>query len=830
MGAFLFPIASQHSKAVFGSAGDALGVVWAFWWWDFATAQELQKDFVSLIAFPFGIDWRAIPMPFQLWDIAARVLNPFGNEIFRFNLLTLSAFPLSAIVAFLLARHLGNSFWPSVLAGALYGFSPYIWAHSYAHMSLAHAELLPVMLLLTLNLIDQPRGWRVAALGGVLALTTLLHVYYGYIGAVLVATLALAHWLGQRRFTPMAAAGLRPLLFVGAAAILALVLLSPLIVPVLRVLLDPGLRAALGPLGYVRPPGDFLVYAAQPWQYLLPPPEHVLFGPLVQSFWDAQQLPSVSEFRLYVGIVPLLLAAGALSSATTRALSPERRLLRFVVTAVLAVAFFFSLAPRLWPFDALFSSILPMFRVYARFGVGVILAMSLLAAFGLEHLLKRLTIRWRPPVAIGIIALSLVDLVPSQPLKTYEANLPEPYTWLATLDPETVLAEYPFLDDWSSIHSQYLFAQRVHQKALVNGSVSGTPLFALHETLRELDGPETAGRLAALGVDYVLVHEDFYRSEKYFNVEPPHLDGNPAFELVREADSLKVYRLLAKPVELARDITFEGGIQLLNAQSFVSAVGPGATVTVTVTLDLPPNLPPGHGLFLHLNDVAEQTVAQASVPLPPPNPWPPKLVTREPGVTFDLRISLPEGLEREQLRYRIGITDSSLRNLAITEGRPDLVGRKEVAAGSLIVRGAEPPPPSTNPVSVRFADGLELLGFDPPQLDRAGATVQLRTLWTKRSEGNRAYTQFYHVLDETGRLVAQQDQLHKKGRYPTSVWSIGELVPETVQIVLPPGSAPGTYKIATGLYDSSTGERLPVLSSSLPMSQNSVVISSFAWP
>jgi len=433
-------------------------------------------------------------------------------------------------------------------------------------------------------------------------------------------------------------------------------------------------------------------------------------------------------------------------------------------------------------------------------------------------------------VAIGIIALSLVDLVPSQPLKTYEANLPEPYTWLATLDPETVLAEYPFLDDWSSIHSQYLFAQRVHQKALVNGSVSGTPLFALHETLRELDGPETAGRLAALGVDYVLVHEDFYRSEKYFNVEPPHLDGNPAFELVREADSLKVYRLLAKPIDLARDVTFEGGIQLLNAQSFVSAVGPGATVTVTVTLDLPPNLPPGHGLFLHLNDVAEQTVAQASVPLPPPNPWPPKLVTREPGVTFDLRISLPEGLEREQLRYRIGITDSSLRNLAITEGRPDLVGRKEVAAGSLIVRGAEPPPPSTNPVSVRFADGLELLGFDPPQLDRAGATVQLRTLWTKRSEGNRAYTQFYHVLDETGRLVAQQDQLHKKGRYPTSVWSIGELVPETVQIVLPPGSAPGTYKIATGLYDSSTGERLPVLSSSLPMSQNSVVISSFAWP
>lgn len=253
-------------------------------------------------------------------------------------------------------------------------------------------------------------------------------------------------------------------------------------------------------------------------------------------------------------------------------------------------------------------------------------------------------------------------------------------------------------------------------------------------------------------------------------------------------------------------------------------------VTTTVTLDLPPNLPPGHGLFVHLNDISEQTVAQASVSLPPSNPWPPRLATREPGVTFDLRIPLPRGFERERLAYRIGITDSSLHNLTVTEGRPDLVGRKEVAAGSLIVRSITPPAPPTNPASVQFADGLALLGFDPPQLDRAGATVQLRTLWSKRSEGNEAYTQFYHVLDEAGRLVAQQDQLHTKGRYPTSVWSIGEVVPETVQIALPRGLAPGAYKIALGLYDSSTGERLPILSSSLPFSQNSVVISSFVSP
>ncbi len=830
-GVLLSTFLGRLTTAVFGKAGDALGVVWAFWWWDFAASKGLDRNLVSATAFPFGLDWQTMPLQSQLWDVAARAFHSLGNEIFRFNLLVLAAFPLSATAAFVAAHRLNLSFWPSAVAGLAFGFSPYIWAHSYGHMGLAHAEFLPVLFLLTVSLIAQSLWWRVLALGSTLGLIFLVHFYYGYIGAVLIATVAGASWLGRRRFTPKAALGARPLLSVGAAVIMALVLLSPFIVPVIRVLLDPSLRSTLGPLGYVRPAWEFAVYAAQPWQYLMPPPDHVLFGPLVRGFWEAQDLPGDTEFRLYVGIVPLLLAAGALSSAATRALSPERRLLRFVVTAVLAVAFFFSFAPRLWPLDAILSSLLPMFRVYARFGVGVILAVSLLAAFGLEHLLQRLNGRWRPAVAIGIIALSLVDLVPSQPLKTYDANLPEPYTWLATLDPKTVLAEYPFLDDWSSVHSQYLFAQRVHQKALVNGSVSGTPLFALHETLQDLVDPETPARLATLGVDYILVHEDFYTSEKYLNAEPPDLDGNPAFALVRSADSLKVYRLLAKPIGLAQEVTFEGGLRLLNAQSFVSAVSPETTVTVAITLDLPPNLPPDHGLFVHLNDVEEQTVAQANIALPPLHAWPPKLVTHEPGVTFDLPISLPGGIERERLAYRIGITDSSLRNLVITDGRPDLVGRREVAAaGDLVVRGREAPPPSTHPVSVQFADGLQLLGFDSPKGDRAAQTVQLGTTWAKQLKGDRAYVQFYHVLDEAGHLVAQQDQRHKHGRYPTSVWAIGEVVPERVDISLPPGLAPGAYRIAVGLYDGSTGERLPVLTSSLPTSQNSVILGSFSRP
>jgi hypothetical protein len=61
---------------------------------------------------------------------------------------------------------------------------------------------------------------------------------------------------------------------------------------------------------------------------------------------------------------------------------------------------------------------------------------------------------------------------------------------------------------------------------------------------------------------------------------------------------------------------------------------------------------------------------------------------------------------------------------------------------------------------------------------------------------------FVHVVDASGRLVAQGDGPPLGGAYPTSLWEPGELVED--EYVL--GAASG--RVLIGLYRPDTGERL----------------------
>ncbi len=48
------------------------------------------------------------------------------------------------------------------------------------------------------------------------------------------------------------------------------------------------------------------------------------------------------------------------------------------------------------------------------------------------------------------------------------------------------------------------------------------------------------------------------------------------------------------------------------------------------------------------------------------------------------------------------------------------------------------------------------------------------------------------------------------GALPTSCWTTGEVVSDTLTIQLPADLTPGTYTLQVGMYYLPTGERLPV--------------------
>ena len=98
-----------------------------------------------------------------------------------------------------------------------------------------------------------------------------------------------------------------------------------------------------------------------------------------------------------------------------------------------------------------------------------------------------------------------------------------------------------------------------------------------------------------------------------------------------------------------------------------------------------------------------------------------------------------------------------------------------------------------------------------------GGTAQLLTVW-QVTDPERAgprvpplfttdLVMFTQILDENGRPFAQRDSLEA----PSWAWQAGDVILQIHPIPIPPATAPGRYPAIAGLYDRTSGERLPVL-------------------
>ena len=121
-----------------------------------------------------------------------------------------------------------------------------------------------------------------------------------------------------------------------------------------------------------------------------------------------------------------------------------------------------------------------------------------------------------------------------------------------------------------------------------------------------------------------------------------------------------------------------------------------------------------------------------------------------------------------------------------------------------------------------FGLGVSLAVSIPQQL-RAGETLTATLLWRSRQPLNKAYTVFFQLLDLSDQIVAQHDSPPREGQYPTTFWSAGDIVPETRRLSLPADLPSGEYRLAIGMYDAATGERLTTTtaSSSVTIQDNS---------
>ncbi|MBU0704282.1 MAG: DUF2142 domain-containing protein, partial [Chloroflexi bacterium] len=129
---------------------------------------------------------------------------------------------------------------------------------------------------------------------------------------------------------------------------------------------------------------------------------------------------------------------------------------------------------------------------------------------------------------------------------------------------------------------------------------------------------------------------------------------------------------------------------------------------------------------------------------------------------------------------------------------PRLVPPAEAAA---TVEGAE----------LTFGDTARLLGvaLDRPSV-APGDTLAVRACWEATAPMDQDYTLFLHLVGRDNARVAERYTYPGLGRFPTSLWPVGQAFCDLYRMRVEEW-APilELYDLVIGLYDTTTGERLP---------------------
>ena len=414
--------------------------------------------------------------------------NPYATH----NVAFLLAFVLSSSGMYYLVRHLTGNRPAAAVAGVLFAYCPFVFAHT-AHIQLEMTAALPFGMLAFHRLLERPGASRGAALGLVLAATVLSCGYY---------TVALGMLLGAAVLWFLVT---RPAIrcrgFFGGLAVAGLVA-AVLCWPLIR---QYASLAADRPFRSLEENGE---YAANISAYLA--------AAGLGNQWLLRFTGHFAEV-LFPGIVTLALASLGVAMCVWRkrdeaALLPCGDVSLFYGAAGL-MAFWISFGPAAGLYTLLYRYV-PMFtlmRAPGRFGLIVTFALVVVGAIGLARILSAQRRAWM--WAAGLMLVAACELAPV-PLPFREAEPPgKAYRVLAKL-PRGGLVEWPFFYKPGDFHrhTYYMLYSTFHWQPLVNGYSDYIPedFAAMAAPLNGFPSNESFEILRAHQARYVLFHSAGY--------------------------------------------------------------------------------------------------------------------------------------------------------------------------------------------------------------------------------------------------------------------------------------------------------------------------------
>jgi hypothetical protein len=132
-----------------------------------------------------------------------------------------------------------------------------------------------------------------------------------------------------------------------------------------------------------------------------------------------------------------------------------------------------------------------------------------------------------------------------------------------------------------------------------------------------------------------------------------------------------------------------------------------------------------------------------------------------------------------------------------------------------ILQGAKASIAPSHAMEANLGNKIKLLGYDlDANVYKPGDAIQLVLYYQALEEMDEDYTVFAHLLGPSNPatprpLRGQADSQPCQQTYPTTEWTIGEIVRDRFSIAIPGDAPPGDYQLDVGFYLLDTMARLP---------------------
>ncbi len=500
-----FPLVWEWRTKLPGGSGDVWQNYWNFWWWKHCLLEGLNPMNGSMLFHPIGVDL-VMHTHSAFNQVIAMPLNLLFGGAAAYNFAIVVALTLAGFGTYLLVRELTGNADAALLAGVVFAYFPHTMEQTLEHVNLFSVQFIPLSLYYMVRWSRSHNRSDAVALGICFGLNALCSWHLALMHMlVLLPWATVMAWRRRREWRRVSVD------FV-IAAVVAILLVLPLLVPVVMMVSDDQAFEPKGPRAR----------GIDPSYLMTPVHANPLMGPLSREKNLARSY-AAKGFTCFLGFLPVILGAYGIWR------SPRRTsvwLVMFFAATVLAMGDHLVWAGERYanvslPFLGMrHLPILENLGVANRFMIPAGMALAVLVGYGWTSLRKRPP--WALPVAAAVILVEFSWF--PYPMQRIELS---PLLATVAERPGAVL-DLPFNERARTV--QNLVTQTVHERPIGGGYIATYPprLLDAFENIPALASvarrrsPETRidiDALRDLGFRTVIVHK--YRADSYKEARLP---------------------------------------------------------------------------------------------------------------------------------------------------------------------------------------------------------------------------------------------------------------------------------------------------------------------